>query len=61
MFCGLWVLSPTRHLVEDFIDILLLALGSVAIRFVSRQIVHFRVLSRLSLDVTAIFATGYTL
>ena len=61
MFCGLWVLSPTRHLVEDFIDILLLALCSVAIRFVSLQIVHFRMRSRLSLVVTAIFATGYTL
>ena len=68
-FCGLWVLSPARHLVEDLIGMLLLAVCGVAIRlvhananpFLSLEIYHFRMLSRLSLDITAIFATGYTL
>ena len=68
-FCGLWVPFPTRHLVEDLIGIFLFVVCSVAIRlvhvnanqFLSREIDHFRMLSRLSLDITAIFATGYTL
>ena len=67
--CGLWVLSSTRHLVVDLIGLFLLVVGSVAIHlvhvnanlFLSREIVHFRMLSRLSLDYTVIFATGYTL
>ena len=33
-FCILWVLSPTRHLVEDLIEISLLAVSSVAIHLV---------------------------
>ena len=69
------MLCPTRHLVRhvlhllrDLFEILLLAVCSVAIRlvhanallFLSLEIDHFRMLSRLSLDITAIFATGYT-
>ena len=69
IFCGLWVLFPTRHLVEELIEIFLLVVCCVAIRlvhvnanlFLSREIDHFRMLSRLSLDITAIFATGCTL
>ena len=34
IFGRLWVLSPTRHLVEDLIEISLLAVGSVAIHLV---------------------------
>ena len=48
--CGLWVLSPTRHLVHVN-----------AYMFLSGKIDQFRMLSLLSLDITAIFATGYTL
>ena len=69
IFCGLWVLSPTRHLVRDLIEMFLLAACSVAIHlvhvnanlFLSRKTDQFRMLSRLSLDITTIFATGYTL
>ena len=34
IFCGLWVLLPTRHLVEDLIEKFLLVVCSVAIRLV---------------------------
>ena len=41
IFCGLWVLSPTRHLVRhvlhlvrDLVEMFLLVVGSVAIRLV---------------------------
>ena len=65
IFCGFWVLFSTRHLVRDFIGLFLLVVGSVAIHlvhvnanlFLSRKIDQFRMLSRLSLDITAIFAT----
>ena len=73
----LWVLSPTRHLVRhvhhlvrDRVEMLLLAVCSVAIHlvhvnanlFLSLKIDQCRVLSRLSLDFTELFATaGYTL
>ena len=65
--CG--VLSPTRHLVRDLIELLLLVVCSVPVHlvhvsvnlFLSRKIDQFRMLSRLSLDFTVIFATGYTL
>ena len=68
-FCGLWVHSPTRHLVRDLIELFLLVACSVAVPlvhlnatlFLSRKIDQFRMLSRLSLDITAIFATRYTL
>ena len=76
-FCGLWVLSPTRHLVRhilylvrDLVGISLLAVCTVAIHlvhananlFLSRKIDQCRMLSRLSLDFTELFATaGYTL
>ena len=66
IFCGLWVLSPTRHLVRDLIGILLLAVCSVAIHlvhananlFLSRFTDQCRMLSRLSLDISAIFAAA---
>ena len=70
IFCGfVGALSPNRHLVRDLIGLFLLVVGSVAIHlvyananlFLSRNIDQFRMLSRLSLDITAIFATGYTL
>ena len=68
-FCGLWVLSPSRHLVRDLIELFLLVACSVAVPlvhlnanlFLSRKIDQFRMLSHLSLDITAIFATRYTL
>ena len=75
--CGLWVLSPTRHLVKHVLHLVrepieilaCLLLCSVAShlvhvnanQFLSRKIDQFRMLSRLSLDITAIFSTGYTL
>ena len=63
--CGFWVLFSTRHLVRDLIGLFLLVVGSVAIHlvhvnanlFLTRKIDQFRMLSRLSLDITAIFAT----
>ena len=68
-FCGLWVFSPTRHLVRDLIELFLFAACSVAILlvhananlFLSRKINQIRMLARLSLDIPAIFATGDTL
>ena len=61
------MLLPTRHLVEDLVEIFLLVTCSVAMRlvhsnailFLSREIDHFRMLSRLPLGFTVIFATGY--
>ena len=55
----------TRHLVRDLTGLFLLVVGSVAIHLVhvnanlfdSPKIDQFRMLSRLSLDTTAIFAT----
>ena len=68
-FCGLWVFSPARLLVRDLIELFLFAACSVAILlvhvnanlFLSRKIDQFRMLSRLSLDITATVATGDTL
>ena len=67
-FCGLWVLSPTRHLVRHVLHLVamfLLVVGSVAIHlvhantnlFLSLQIDQCLMLSRPSVDITAIFAT----
>ena len=65
---GFGVLFSTR-LVLNLIKLFLFVVGSVAIHVVhvnanlfhSRKIDQFRMLSRLSLDITAIFTTGCTL
>ena len=67
IFYGLWVLSPTRHLVRDLIEFFLLAACSVAIHlvhqnanlFVSRTIDQFRMPSRLSLDIDLLGGTPH--
>ena len=63
IFCGM------RHPVRDLIELFLLVVCSVASHlvhvnvslFLFWKIDQFRMLSRLSLDFTVIFATGYTL